>query len=162
MMMRYISTRGQAPALGFDDVLLTGLARDGGLYLPEAWPKLDAERLRALRGLSYPALAAEIMRPCLAGSLIEGGLEALVEEAYAGFDHPAVAPLRQIDGNDWLLELFHGPTLAFKDLAMQFLGRIFDALLEERDERVTILGATSGDTGAAAVEAFAGRSRVDL
>lgn len=161
-IMRYISTRGQAPALGFDEVLLTGLARDGGLYLPAQWPRLEPETLRALAGRPYAEIAAAVMRPFVAGSAIEGRFDALVDEAYAGFDHAAVVPLRQLDANDWLLELFHGPTLAFKDVAMQFLGRVFDALLEERDERVTILGATSGDTGAAAVEAFAGRARVDL
>ncbi|WP_366555447.1 threonine synthase [Aquibaculum sediminis] len=160
--MRYISTRGQAPALGFDEVLLAGLARDGGLYLPESWPALTPDRLRSLAGLSYPQLAAEVMRPFVAGSAVEDRFDQLVAEAYAGFEHSAVTPLRQLDANEWLLELFHGPTLAFKDVAMQFLGRIFDAVLEARDERVTILGATSGDTGAAAVEAFAGRSRVDL
>lgn len=160
--MRYISTRGQAPALAFDDVLLAGLARDGGLYLPETWPSLEPERLKSFRGRPYAKVAAEVMRPFVAGSVIEARFEELVREAYAGFEHPAVAPLRQLDANDWLLELFHGPTLAFKDVAMQFLGRLFDAVLEARDARITILGATSGDTGAAAVEAFAGRSRIDL
>lgn len=160
--MRYISTRGQAPALGFDEVLLAGLARDGGLYLPESWPRLEAGALRGLLGRPYPELAAEVMRPFVAGSVIESRFDSLVAEAYAAFDHPAVVPLKQLDSNDWLLELFHGPTLAFKDVAMQFLGRLFDAVLEARDERITILGATSGDTGAAAVEAFAGRARVDL
>ena len=160
--MRYISTRGQAPALGFDEVLLAGLARDGGLYLPESWPKLEASKLRSLLGRPYAEVAAELMRPFVAGSVIEARFDEVVDEAYAAFDHPAVVPLKQLDTSDWLLELFHGPTLAFKDVAMQFLGRVFDAVLEARDERVTILGATSGDTGAAAVEAFAGRSRVDL
>src|SRR5690625_113448 len=160
--MRYISTRGQAPALGFDEVLLAGLARDGGLYLPERWPRLEVERLRALRGRPYAQVAAEVMRPFVAGSVIEARFEELVAEAYAPFEHPAVAPLKQLDANDWLLELFHGPTLAFKDVAMQFLGRLFEGVLAARDARITILGATSGDTGAAAVEAFAGRDRVDL
>src|SRR5690606_42038199 len=105
--MRYISTRGQAPALAFDDVLLAGLARDGGLYLPEAWPSLEPERLKSFRGRPYAKVAAEVMRPFVAGSVIEARFEELVREAYAGFEHPAVAPLRQLDANDWLLELFH-------------------------------------------------------
>src|SRR5690625_5057106 len=114
--MRYISTRGQAPALGFDEVLLAGLARDGGLYLPESWPKLEASKLRSLLGRPYAEVAAELMRPFVAGSIIEARFNEVVDEAYAAFDHPAVVPLKQLDTSDWLLELFHGPTLAFKDV----------------------------------------------
>ncbi|HEX7198356.1 MAG TPA: threonine synthase, partial [Dongiaceae bacterium] len=148
--MRYISTRGAVSALGFDDVLLTGLARDGGLFLPESWPVLD---LKSLVGLDYPTLAVRVMQPFLGGRLGEAAFARLVSEAYAGFDHRAVAPLRQIDARTWLLELFHGPTLAFKDVALQLLGRLYDHVLAERAQRITIVGATSGDTGSAAIEA---------
>ncbi len=160
--MRYISTRGAAPVLGFDEVLLTGLARDGGLYVPEQWPRLSAEEIRALRGLDYGALAAQIMRPFVAGSLIEDRLPKLIEDAYASFDHRAVVPLVQLGSDLWLMEQFHGPTLAFKDVAMQLLGRLFDAVLQDKDTRITIVGATSGDTGAAAIEACRDRSRIDI
>ncbi len=151
--MNYVSTRGSAPALGFADVLLTGLARDGGLYVPEAWPRLDAGRLA---GACRPPLCRcglRVMRPFVAGSLPDDAFRAMIADAYQGF-HPAVAPLRQLDANQWLLELFHGPTLAFKDVAMQLLARLMDRVLEERGETVTIVGATSGDTGGAAIEAF--------
>jgi threonine synthase len=157
--LRYISTRGAAPALGFDDVLLTGLARDGGLYLPEIWPQLD---LNSLIGLDYPTLAARVMLPFLGGRLTEAELLRLARETYEGFAHRAVAPLRQIDARLWLMELFHGPTLAFKDVALQFLGRVYDRVLAERAQRVTIIGATSGDTGSAAIEACRDRARIDI
>ena len=160
--MRYVSTRGAAPALAFDDVLLAGLARDGGLYLPEAWPRLKAPDIRALRGLSYPELAARVMRPFLGERLADDVFEALVREAYASFGHEAVAPLKQLGANDWLLELFHGPTLAFKDVALQLVGRLFDHVLKRRGERVTIVGATSGDTGSAAIEACRDRDAIDI
>ena len=137
--MRYSSTRGAAPALGVDDVLLTGLARDGGLYLPGDWPQLD---LNSLTGLDYPSLAVRVMQPFLGGRIGEPDFARLVREAYAGFGHQAVAPLRQIDARTWLLELFHGPTLAFKDVALQLLGRLYDHVLAERAQRVTIVGAT--------------------
>ncbi|MEA2782044.1 MAG: threonine synthase [Rhodospirillaceae bacterium] len=157
--MRYLSTRGAAPALAFDDVLLTGLARDGGLYLPESWPQLD---LSELAGLDYPTLAARVMRPFLGGRIGETEFARLVGAAYAGFGHRAVAPLRQIDSRVWLMELFHGPTLAFKDVALQLLGRLYDHVLAQRGQRVTIVGATSGDTGSAAIEACRDRARVDI
>ncbi len=157
--MRYLSTRGAAPALGFDDVLLAGLAHDGGLYLPESWPQLD---LNSLIGLDYPALAARVMQPFLGGRIGEAAFARLVREAYADFGHKAVAPLRQIDARTWLLELFHGPTLAFKDVALQLLGRLYDHVLAERAQRITIVGATSGDTGSAAIEACRDRSRIDI
>ena len=157
--MRYLSTRGAASALGFDDVLLTGLARDGGLFLPEIWPSLD---LNSLIGLDYPSLAARVMQPFLGGRIKEADFARLVRDAYAGFGHQAVAPLRQIDARTWLLELFHGPTLAFKDVALQLLGRLYDHLLAERAQRVTIVGATSGDTGSAAIEACRDRPAIDI
>lgn len=157
--LRYVSTRGQAPALSFADVLLCGLARDGGLYVPETWPIFSPAEFEAMRGLSYAELAARVMRPFLADALDDVTLEGMTAAAYAGFDHAAVTPLVQIGPSSWLLELFHGPTLAFKDLALQLLGRLFDHELARREEWVTVVGATSGDTGSAAIEAFRGRSR---
>jgi threonine synthase len=160
--MRYISTRGQAPSLEFGDVLLAGLASDGGLYLPESWPSFSAAELRALRGQPYPQLAARIMFPFVGRSLSFERLSALCEAAWRGFGHPVVCPLRQADPRTWLLDLTRGPTLAFKDMAMQLLARLFDHVLAERDTSITIIGATSGDTGAAAVAAIAGRSRARI
>jgi threonine synthase len=160
--VRYISTRGEAPPLGFIDVTLAGLARDGGLYVPEEWPVLAPDAIAALAGRPYPEVATEVLRPFVAGALAEADLARMAREAYAGFRHPAVVPLRQFAPDRFLLELFHGPTLAFKDLAMQLLARIMDHVLRQRGERVTIVGATSGDTGGAAVEAFRGSSQVDI
>ncbi|MCZ6861856.1 MAG: threonine synthase [Alphaproteobacteria bacterium] len=160
--MRYISTRGSAPALGFDEVLLTGLAADGGLYVPERWPALSAGDLTEMRGLSYGELAAHILAPFVGEAIAGKDLAGLVEGAYAGFDHPEIAPLTEIGENEWLLELFHGPTLAFKDYAMQPLGRLFDNVLEARGKRLTIVGATSGDTGSAAIAALAGRKSIEV
>jgi threonine synthase len=160
--VRYISTRGAAPELDFDDVLLAGLARDGGLYVPRDWPRFSEQRIREMRGLGYADLAVRIMRPFIGGTMSDAELTALVHDAYAGFGHPAVAPLKQLDGGLWMMELFHGPTLAFKDYAMQILGRMFDQALKRRGERVTIVGATSGDTGSAAIEACRGREAVDI
>jgi threonine synthase len=160
--LRYISTRGAAPALAFDDVMLAGLARDGGLYVPESWPQLPADALRGLAGLDYPEIAFRVMRPFLGGRIDEDVFAGLVRETYAGFGHAAVAPLKQLDGRTWLLELFHGPTLAFKDMALQLLGRLYDHVLGRRGQRVTIVGATSGDTGSAAIEAFRDREAVDI
>jgi len=157
--LRYLSTRGAPAALAFDEVLLTGLARDGGLYLPESWPQLD---LAALAGVDYPALAARVMQPFLGGRIAQADFARLVKEAYAGFGHRAVAPLRQIDSRVWLMELFHGPTLAFKDVALQLLGRLYDHVLSKRGQRVTIVGATSGDTGSAAIEACRDRAPIDI
>lgn len=152
--MRYISTRGEAPELGFEDVLLTGLARDGGLYVPAHWPQLSAHALRLLRGKSYEEVALAVMAPFIAGAIPEADLKRMIAAAYGGFGHPAVAPLKQLDDNHWLLELFHGSTLAFKDVAMQLLARLMDWALAKRRTRATIVGATSGDTGGAAIEAF--------
>jgi threonine synthase len=159
---RYRSTRGEADTLGFEQVLLTGLARDGGLYVPEVWPQLSADELRAMRGLPYAEVAWRVMRPFVGGAVADDALRAMLDEAYGQFRHAAVAPLVQLDERHWLLELFHGPTLAFKDVAMQVLGRLYDHVLDRRDERVTLIGATSGDTGSAAIEAFRGRQRAAI
>jgi threonine synthase len=160
--MRYISTRGQAPVRDFASVLLAGLAEDGGLYVPESWPHFSATDLRSLRGLPYAELAARIIQPLAGESIAFATLERLCAEAYQHFTHPAVVPMVQVGPSVWSLELFHGPTLAFKDLAMQLLGLLFDHVLTERDERITIVGATSGDTGSAAIEACRGRERVTI
>ncbi len=160
--MRYVSTRGEAPPIGFIDAMLTGLARDGGLYVPEAWPALAPQTVAGFAGRPYAEVAAEVIRPFAAGALTDAELSRLAREAYGSFRHPAVTPLVQFGPNNFVLELFHGPTLAFKDLAMQFLARLMDYALEQRGERTTIVVATSGDTGGAAVEAFRGRARIDL
>jgi len=160
--VRYVSTRGTAPVLGFGDVLLTGLARDGGLYVPETWPSLSPDQWRALRGRPYAEVAVAVMLPFLGGAIDRDGFTRLVADAYAGFSHRAVTPLVQIDERQWVCELFHGPTLAFKDVALQLLGRLFDHVLADRDQRVTVVGATSGDTGSAAIEACRDRDRVDI
>jgi len=160
--MRYISTRGQAPEQDFAGVLLAGLADDGGLYVPASWPHLSASDLRAMRGLPYADIAARIMALFTGDSIGFESLVALCRDAYAGFTHPASAPLVQLDSDLWALELFHGPTLAFKDFALQLLGRLFEHVLTERDQRLTILGATSGDTGSAAIEACRDRARIDI
>ena len=161
-ILRYISTRGDAPALGFEDVLLTGLARDGGLYLPETWPTFSATEISAMAGLSYPELALRVMTPFVGDEIPEAEFAALINEAYSVFDHKAVAPLRQLDHDEWLMELFHGPTLAFKDFALQLLGRLLDRTLTNRGARATIVGATSGDTGSAAIEACRDRDAIDI
>lgn len=160
--MLYRSTRGNAPVLKFDDVLLAGLARDGGLYLPESWPSFSAKEIRAFAGMGYAELAFHIVRPFVGDCIPEEDLKALIDDAYAEFGHAAVAPLKQLDSDLWLMELFHGPTLAFKDFALQLLGRLFDYVLTKRGERVTIVGATSGDTGSAAIEACRDRSQIDI
>lgn len=160
--MRYISTRGQAPELGFSDALLAGLARDGGLYVPKEWPVFSAEEIRSLRGLNYPDLAIRLLSPYLGDEIGQAAFERIVREAYATFRHAAVCPLVQTGANTFILELFHGPTLAFKDVAMQLLARLMDHVLAERGQRATIAGATSGDTGGAAIDAFAGRDRTDI
>ena len=160
--MRYVSTRGRAPKLAFDDVVLSGLARDGGLYVPESWPEVSRDEMRRWAALDYASLAVEVMAPFTEGVISRDRLADLARGAYAGFRHKAVTPLSQLGINDWLLELYHGPTLAFKDLALQFLGRLFDELLSARGESVTILGATSGDTGSAAIEACKDRERIKI
>ncbi|MEQ8332410.1 threonine synthase [Nisaea sp.] len=160
--MRYISTRGKAPELGFEDVLLTGLARDGGLYVPKTWPTLTQADLKRLAGLSYAETAFEVCRLFTGDAFDDATLKGIMDEVYGSFEHSAVAPLKQLDGNLWMMELFHGPTLAFKDYAMQVLGRMFDHVLTRRGETVTIVGATSGDTGSAAIEAFRDSANAEI
>jgi len=160
--LRYVSTRGTAPILEFEDVLLAGLADDGGLYVPDSWPTFSADEFRAMASLPYDQLAARVMSPFVGDAIPESDFARLVADAYATFDHRAVVPLKQIDANSWLLELFHGPTLAFKDCALQVLGRLFDYVLARRGEWVTIVGATSGDTGSAAIEACRDRAAIDI
>lgn len=160
--MRYISTRGSAPALDFEGATLAGLAADGGLYVPEIWPRLDEAEIAALSGLSYAETAARVLAPFTAGVLDEAALVELCEQAYGRFAHAAVTPLVQLDHRHWLLELFHGPTLAFKDVALQLLGLLFERFLAGRDTHLTVIGATSGDTGSAAIDALAGRDKVDI
>jgi threonine synthase len=146
----------------FEDALFAGLAGDGGLYLPERWPRLDRDELAALQGASYQETAARVLAPFVGDDLSEAELRGLIARAYAGFDHVAIAPLRQLGPNEWLLELFHGPTLAFKDIALQLLGLLFEHFLARRDRPITIVGATSGDTGSAAIEACAGRAHMRI
>jgi threonine synthase len=160
--VHYVSTRGEAPPLGFIDVTLAGLARDGGLYVPEAWPRLTAETIAGFAGRPYAEVAVEVIRPFVGDAISEADLSRMAREAYGTFRHPAIVPVVQLGVNSFLLELFHGPTLAFKDVAMQLLARLMDHALAERGERTTVVVATSGDTGGAAVEAFRGRSRADL
>lgn len=161
-MTRYISTRGEAPELGFCDVMLTGLARDGGLYVPLDWPQLPAETIASFFGRPYWEVAVDVIRPFTGGEISDAELGRMANEAYATFRHPAVVPLRQMSPHQFVLELFHGPTLAFKDVAMQLISRLMDHVLASRGRRTTIVVATSGDTGGAAVEAFAGLENVDL
>ncbi len=160
--MKYISTRGRAPALSFEDAMLTGLARDGGLYLPETIPQLSRAEIGALEGVPYEEAAFRIMWPYLGDSFAEDEFRDIIARAYAGFAHPARAPLVQLAPGHFLLELFHGPTLAFKDFAMQLIGQLFQASLKRSGRRVCIVGATSGDTGSAAIEAFRGLDAVDV
>jgi threonine synthase len=157
-----VSTSGKAEALPFEGALLAGLARDGGLYVPEAWPRLSPAEIESLAGLDYEQAAYRIMRPYLEGDPSLDDFEAVLDEAYGGFHHPAIAPLRQIGPAIWLLELFHGPTLAFKDIAMQVVARLMNRALSRRGARATVVGATSGDTGAAAIEAFRGLDMIDI
>ncbi len=160
--MKYVSTRGEAPELGFRDALLAGLARDGGLYLPEKWPTLNEEEIRSFAGKPYAETAKRVLAPFVEDEIPTEDFNKMVDEAYASFHHPAVAPLVQINDNHWVMELFHGPTLAFKDVAMQLLARLMDYVLAERGQKATIVGATSGDTGGAAIEAFRGRENTDI
>ncbi|MBA6418670.1 threonine synthase [Pseudomonas sp. 5Ae-yellow] len=160
--MRYISTRGQAPALNFEDVLLAGLASDGGLYVPENLPRFTQEQIASWADLPYHELAFNVMRPFVSGSIPDADFKQILQETYGVFEHQSVAPLRQLNGNEWVLELFHGPTLAFKDFALQLLGRMLDYFLQKRGERVVIMGATSGDTGSAAIEGCRRCENVDI
>lgn len=160
--MKYISTRGDAPVLNFEEVVLAGLASDGGLYVPEELPKFDTEQIASWSSLSYPELAFEIMHPFIGDALPVDEQKRLIDETYAEFRHTAIAPLVQMDHELWILELFHGPTLAFKDFALQFLGRLLGHILEKRGQKVVILGATSGDTGSAAIEGCRHCENVDI
>lgn len=160
--MDYISTRGSAPSLDFEGATLAGLASDGGLYLPAQWPCFSAEDFAAMRGLSYVETAVRVIAPFVGDSLSEDELRDLCTQAYGRFSHAAVTPLVQLDHRHWILELFHGPTLAFKDVALQLLGLLFEKFLSNRDTHLTIVGATSGDTGSAAIDAVAGRAKIDI
>lgn len=160
--MRYISTRGQAPVLPFEETLLAGLARDGGLYVPDALPQISRAELTELVGKPYEDVAHRVMTPFVEDCIEPEAFRGMIDAAYAGFGHQLRCPLAQIGPNDWVLELHHGPTLAFKDVAMQLIGRLFEHVLERRAERVTIVGATSGDTGSAAIEAFRGNRAADV
>ncbi len=160
--MKYISTRGEAPTLSFEDVVLTGLASDGGLYVPETLPQFSKEEIASWSGLGYRELALNIISPFVAGEIPEVDLKELIDSSYDSFRHDAIAPLVQIGHNEWILELFQGPTLAFKDFALQFLGNLLDYVLKKRDQRVVIMGATSGDTGSAAIEGCRHCDNVDI
>jgi threonine synthase len=160
--VRHVSTRGEAPPLDFVEATLAGLARDGGLYVPATWPRLDANAIASFAGRPYAEVAVEVIRPFVGDAIPEHDLARMTREAYGNFRHPAVAPLVQFGASDFVLELFHGPTLAFKDLAMQLLSRLMEHALEARGEHTTIVVATSGDTGGAAIEAFRGRAHTDL
>lgn len=159
---RYISTRGEAPELSFDEVVVTGLASDGGLYIPKSLPKIEPHTLMEWANLSYTELAVKVMHPFMGDAVPEADLRRMVEESYATFRHSAIAPLVQLERNLFVLELFHGPTLAFKDFALQFLGRLLDYVLSKRGEHVTVVGATSGDTGSAAIAGCRGRKNMDI
>jgi len=161
-MMRYISTRGQAPVLNFAEAMMTGLARDGGLYVPQTVPTLTAAEIGAMAGLPYEEIALRVMKPFMGDTFTDAEFRGLIARAYGGFGHDARAPLVQLGPNHFLLELFHGPTLAFKDFAMQLIGQMMQAALARSGQRITIVGATSGDTGSAAMEAFKGLANVDL
>ena len=160
--MKYISTRGTAPILTFKQALLVGLAEDGGLYVPESWPAFTPDEISDFRGKPYSHVAFEVMRRFVDGEIPDKALKTMINEAYATFHHPAVTPLVQVGANTWMLELFHGPTMAFKDVAMQILARLMDYVLQENNKTLTIVGATSGDTGGAALAAFAGRENIDI
>lgn len=160
--MKYISTRGTAPALNFEEVVLAGLAADGGLYVPEAIPAFTMPEIANLRGLSYPDLAYQIISRFTGNSIAPEALSQIISDSYKDFRHEAVAPLKQLDAHTYLLELFHGPTLAFKDFALQFLGRLLGHILEKKKQKVVVIGATSGDTGSAAIAGCAGRGNMDI
>ncbi|MBR9910395.1 MAG: threonine synthase [Gammaproteobacteria bacterium] len=160
--MKYISTRGEAPSLSFEDVILTGLAPDGGLYVPEQLPTFSQAEIASWVGLSYQQLAFKIIAPFVAGEISDSDLQAIIDKSYSGFRHDAIAPLVQTAHNEWILELFQGPTLAFKDFALQFLGNLLDHILKKRDQKVVVMGATSGDTGSAAIEGCRHCDNIDI
>ncbi|MGH1440145.1 MAG: pyridoxal-phosphate dependent enzyme, partial [Cellvibrionaceae bacterium] len=160
--MKYISTRGEAPALNFEEVVLTGLATDGGLYIPETLPTFSQEEIASWVGLSYEELAFKVISPFVDGELSDDDLKAIIHKSYSTFRHDAIAPLVQTGHNEWILELFQGPTLAFKDFALQFLGNLLDHILEKRQQKVVVMGATSGDTGSAAIEGCRHCDNIDI
>jgi threonine synthase len=160
--VKYISTRGAAPALNFEEVLLTGLAPDGGLYVPETLPTYSKEQIASWSGFSYTDLAFKIIQPFVGDCIPANDLKAIIDDTYVDFRHPAVAPLVQLDKDEWVLELFQGPTLAFKDFALQMLGRLLDYVLERRHKKVVIMGATSGDTGSAAIQGCKRCKNIDI
>jgi threonine synthase len=160
--MKYISTRGAAPELTFEEAMLTGLARDGGLYVPAEWPQLSHDRIAGFAGKTYEEVAFEVMKPFIGDTFSDAEFRDIIAKAYGVFGHKARVPIVQMDSNDFLLELFHGPTLAFKDVAMQLIGQMFEVALKRRGDTVTIVGATSGDTGSAAIEAFKGLEAVNV
>ena len=160
--MQFVSTRGQAPSLGFSDAVLAGLATDGGLYVPQSWPQISPDEIAGFAGKPYSEVAYAIISRFVGDEIAPATLKSIIDGAYAGFRHPSVAPLVELEPGHFVLELFHGPTLAFKDVAMQFLSRVMDHILTTRGLRATIVGATSGDTGSAAIEAFRGRDTTDI
>jgi threonine synthase len=160
--LKYVSTRGEAKAVSFNEALIEGLARDGGLYVPQSWPRISAAEIAGFLNKSYADVALRVIAPFVGDDIPERDLRKMIEEAYATFDHQQVTPLHRLSSGEYILELFHGPTLAFKDVAMQLISRLMDYVLASRGERCTIVGATSGDTGGAATEAFRGRERIDL
>ena len=160
--MNYVSTRGEAPILPFDDVLLAGLARDGGLYVPEVWPVFSATEIATWKDLSYEEIAGRVIGPFVGNTVTQQTLKKIISSAYSHFNSADIAPLKELPNGEWILELFHGPTLAFKDFAMQFLGPLFDHVLREKNKRICIVGATSGDTGSAAIDACKGRDNIDI
>ena len=160
--MKYISTRSGPPGLEFEDVLLRGLSSDGGLYVPNVWPHFSKNEIRDFNGLSYTELAARIMLPFIGNSIPKNLFKTMIEEAYAEFNHQAIAPIKQIGNNQWVAELFHGPTLAFKDYPLQLVGRLFNYFLTKRGQKATIIGATSGDTGSAAIDACKDRDTIEI
>lgn len=160
--MKFISTRGDAPALSFEEVILTGLASDGGLYVPESLPSFSQEEIASWAGLSYQELAFNIITPFVDGEIADDDLKGIIDKAYSSFRHDAIAPLVQTNHNEWVLELFQGPTLAFKDFALQFLGHLLDFILAKRNQKVVVMGATSGDTGSAAIEGCRRCENIDI
>jgi len=160
--MKYISTRGKAPELGFEDVVTTGLASDGGLYVPKEIPTFSKQEIASWKNLSYQELAFKVMYPFVKKDFSEGELKTLIEKSYKTFRHDDVAPLAKISENEYILELFHGPTLAFKDFALQFLGNLLDHILDKKKQDVVIIGATSGDTGSAAIEGCKNCKHINL
>ena len=160
--MQFISTRGQAPSLSFEDAVLAGLANDGGLYVPSTMPTFSSDEIASWRELSYPELAFKVIEPFVDGEIPPADLKIIIDKAYQNFSHPEIAPLVKSGDNEWVLELFHGPTLAFKDFALQFLGHLLDYILEKRQQKVVVMGATSGDTGSAAIEGCRRCDNIDI